>query len=96
MSEQWKTKICTRHSGCTDVVTLDDIFIVCVRGDKPEVAESIVREHNAHDALVAACENARFAYDYIICRTPTGPTRNRLTEQNILRMQALTAAKGEA
>lgn len=57
MSEQWKTKICTRHPGCTDVVTLDDVFIVCVRGDKPEVAEAIVRDHNSHDALLAACED---------------------------------------
>ena len=58
MSEHtpWKTEPCKRHQGCTDVVTLDDVFIVCVRGDKPEVAAQIVRDHNAHDTLVAACE----------------------------------------
>ncbi len=46
IKDRWKTAPCKRHHGCTDVVTLDDIFVVCVRGDKPEVAEAIVREHN--------------------------------------------------
>ncbi len=42
--------------------------------------------------LLEACEQAQFVYDYTICRTPTGPEREKLTERNILRMQAIAKA----
>ncbi len=48
---------------------------------------------SAQPDLLAACEKAQFVYDYAICRTPTGPERNELTERNILRMQAIAKAK---
>lgn len=47
----WKTETCPLHPGCTDIVTSDGKFVVCVRGDKPEVAEHIVKACNEHEEL---------------------------------------------
>lgn len=62
----WKTEPCKRHQGCTDVVTSDGVFVVCVRGDRPEIADSIVCEHNAHDDLLAACKEAVNMLDTLV------------------------------
>ncbi len=43
--------------------------------------------------LLDACRVAGFAYNCAICHTPTGDRRNRLTEQNILRMAAIALAE---
>ncbi len=43
--------------------------------------------------LVEACKQARFVYDYTICREPTGKDRNKVTERNILRMHVLAKAR---
>lgn len=71
----------------------DETICAMVSTDDKAKADEIVRACNAHDDLLAACEKAQFVYDYAICRTPTGPERNKLTEQNILRMAAIAKAK---
>ncbi len=64
-------------------------------------AKELVRRWNAfeeggsHDTLLAACEKANYVYDFAICQTPTGKEREKLTERNILRLQAIAAAKKE-
>ena len=58
-----------------------------------DISKSILECWNSHDDLLAACEKAQFVYDYVICRTPTGPERNKLTERNILRLQAIAKVK---
>ena len=56
-------------------------------------AQLILLVMNSHKDLLAACERASVVYDYAICRTPTGDERNKLCEQNILRMAAIQNAK---
>jgi len=54
-----------------------------------EISQEIAYE------LLEACKKAQFVYDYTINLTPTGVKREKLTEQNILRMQTISKAEGE-
>ena len=46
------------------------------------------------DELVDALEEAETAYDVVISLTPTGILRDKVTEMNILRLQALSQIEG--
>ena len=56
-------------------------------------AEHLVLCWNSHDALLAACERDAELANAAILATPTGDYRNKLTEINILRLQAIAKAK---
>jgi len=45
------------------------------------------------DDLLNVCEKAEIPYNTLIALLRTGGTRNRFTEQNILRLQAIAKAK---
>ena len=51
-----------------------------------ERAECVAKNERLRDALD---ENAAFVYNHAISTTPSGELRNKLTELNILRLQAL-------
>jgi hypothetical protein len=59
----------------------------------PEWCEEFLRRYNAHDELVGALERDEELANAAILRTPAGEYRNKLTEINILRLQALESAK---
>ncbi len=59
---------------------------------KLEDAEFIVRACNSFDGLLETCRRAELVYNLAIMATPTGPRRNKLTEMNLLRLQALQVA----
>ncbi len=61
--------------------------------DNEANAERFLKCWNSHDDLLAACKAAQYVYDFTICRTPTGKDRERLTEKNILRLQAVAEAE---
>lgn len=60
-----------------------------------QLAEHLVRCWNSHDALYEACKRDAELANAAIIMTPTGEYRNKLTEINILRMQALSKAEGK-
>ena len=64
-------------------------IIATVHGDKA-IASLIV----AAPELLAACERDAMLADHAILRTPTSPLRNKLTEVNLLRLKAISNAKG--
>lgn len=66
--------------------------ICTVMNRDPDDEESNAHLIAAAPDLLEACKQACVAYDYIICSTPTGDERNKLTEQNILRMAAIAKA----
>ena len=69
---------------------------ICVKKTRGLLdAQEILLAMNSHKDLLTACEQASFVYDYLICRTPTGNERNKLTERNILRMAAIASTKPE-
>ena len=75
------------------------IASVCVYAaakGKQEIADAnakrICQCVNNFDALLDACKKASYVYDVAISETPTGLRRERLTELNILRMQAIQEA----
>lgn len=59
----------------------------------PKEVEANARLIATAPELLAACEKAHYVYDFAICRLPTSDLRTKLTDENILRMQAIKAAK---
>ena len=74
---------------------LDTIIFSCGQ-DSTGVSEANARHIckcvNSHEALLEALRDASFAFDAAIANTPTGRYREKLTELNILRLQAIKDA----
>ena len=70
--------------------------MTCKTDLSPQVTCPRCMLNSASTDLLEACKVASSVYGRMICRTPTGDERNRLTEQNILRLAAIAKAeKGE-
>lgn len=88
---------CTKYSDCKTWTVFDDHQTIASKLSQ-EHAEQIVREHNAHDQLVAACGAALLSANLDLglldtSRIPQSEAK-RIVELRLLLSAALEAAKG--